>query len=70
MQQVVRDAFRNGVKWCFISLVPWTGLSLIGCLFLSNIIDTDKQILKPQTKPEIKDSEKDTEGSQSKLESA
>ena len=47
VQQVVRDAFRNGVRWCFISLVPWTGLALIGTLFLSNIVDTDKQVVKP-----------------------
>ncbi|KIJ28884.1 hypothetical protein M422DRAFT_189144 [Sphaerobolus stellatus SS14] len=38
---VVRDAFRNGVRWAFISLVPWAGIATILVLFLSKIPDTD-----------------------------
>ncbi|KAI5119614.1 hypothetical protein M0805_007878 [Coniferiporia weirii] len=42
VQVLVRDAFRNGVRWCFISLIPWAALSAIAVLFLSKIHDTDK----------------------------
>ncbi|KIJ37995.1 hypothetical protein M422DRAFT_60884 [Sphaerobolus stellatus SS14] len=38
---VVRDAFRNGVHWAFISLVSWAGIVTILVLFLSKIPDTD-----------------------------
>ena len=39
----VRDAFRKAVTWCFISLIPWSGVSFILNLFLSNIEDTDRR---------------------------
>ena len=42
IQELVKNAFRNGVKWCFISLIPWAGVSLLLVLFLSKIPDTDK----------------------------
>ena len=38
-QELVRNAFRNGVRWSFVSLIPWCGLSCIAVLFLSNISD-------------------------------
>ena len=37
VQQIVRDAFRNGVRWSFISLIPWAGLSFLLVLRLSLI---------------------------------
>jgi len=43
LAQHVRDAFRLGVRWAFISLVPWTGLALVLVLFLTNIRDTDRE---------------------------
>lgn len=43
LAQHVRDAFRLGVRWAFISLIPWTSLALILVLFLSNIRDTDRE---------------------------
>jgi len=42
LAQHVRDAFRMGVRWAFISLIPWTGLTFISVLFLTNIRDTDR----------------------------
>ncbi|GJJ08984.1 hypothetical protein Clacol_003205 [Clathrus columnatus] len=41
LQQAVRDAFREGVRWAFISLIPWTAVSAILVLFLTKIRDTD-----------------------------
>ena len=41
-QELIRNAFRNGVRWSFISLIPWCGVSFIAVLFLSNIKDTDR----------------------------
>ncbi|KAG0700801.1 major facilitator superfamily domain-containing protein [Suillus ampliporus] len=43
VQQIIRDAFRNGVRWSFISLIPWAGLAFILSLFLSKIPDPDAQ---------------------------
>ncbi|KDQ08494.1 hypothetical protein BOTBODRAFT_118640 [Botryobasidium botryosum FD-172 SS1] len=33
--QIVRDAFRDGVRWAFISLIPWSCVALLAVLFLS-----------------------------------
>ncbi len=41
VQAIVRAAFGNAVKWCFLSLVPWCSISFIACLFLSDISDGD-----------------------------
>ncbi|KAK7019671.1 hypothetical protein VNI00_018016 [Paramarasmius palmivorus] len=45
-QTIVRDAFRDGVRWCFISLVPWAGVAFIlTVFFLSDIPDCgDKEV--------------------------
>jgi hypothetical protein len=43
VQQIIRDAFRNAVRWSFISLIPWAGLAVILFLFLSKIPDPDAQ---------------------------
>ncbi|KAG2159213.1 MFS general substrate transporter [Suillus bovinus] len=40
-QQIIRDAFRDGVRWSFISLIPWASLAVILSLFLSTIPDPD-----------------------------
>jgi len=46
VQQIIRDAFRDGVRWSFISLIPWAGLAVILFLFLSKIPDPDAQRAK------------------------
>ncbi|KAI6041573.1 MFS general substrate transporter [Pisolithus marmoratus] len=45
VQTVIRDAFRNAVRWSFVSLIPWAGLATISSLFLSKIEDTDVTVL-------------------------
>lgn len=42
VQTAVRDAFRYGLQWNFISLVPWARLSFFVLLFLSEISDQDR----------------------------
>jgi len=42
LQDLVRDAFRNGTRWAFISLIPWCGVSVFLAVFLSKIPDTDR----------------------------
>ncbi|TDL15813.1 MFS general substrate transporter [Rickenella mellea] len=42
IRSAIKKAFRNGVRWSFISLIPWCALSFFACLFLSNIPDTDR----------------------------
>ncbi|KIK69465.1 hypothetical protein GYMLUDRAFT_648710 [Collybiopsis luxurians FD-317 M1] len=41
-QDIVKEAFRDGVRWCFISLVPWTAVAFFLTIFLSNIPDPKK----------------------------
>ncbi|KAF8839271.1 MFS general substrate transporter [Paxillus ammoniavirescens] len=41
LQTVIRDAFRNAVRWSFISLIPWLGLAAVLSVFLSKIPDSD-----------------------------
>ncbi|KAF8452359.1 major facilitator superfamily domain-containing protein [Boletus edulis BED1] len=43
VQSVVRDAFRDGVRWGFLSLIPWLGVGCLTSLFLSRIKDSDKE---------------------------
>ncbi|KAI0919479.1 hypothetical protein AcV5_001532 [Taiwanofungus camphoratus] len=43
LQSLVRDAYRNGTRWSFISLIPWAGLAFMTSLLLSKIEDTDRQ---------------------------
>ncbi|KAI0789133.1 major facilitator superfamily domain-containing protein [Abortiporus biennis] len=38
-QSVIQNAFRQGTKWCFISLIPWVGLATLITFFLSNVKD-------------------------------
>ncbi|KAL5488411.1 hypothetical protein ACEPAI_6529 [Sanghuangporus weigelae] len=44
VQELVKNAFRNGVRWSFISLIPWACISLFACLFLRHIDDPDSAI--------------------------
>ncbi|THH30779.1 hypothetical protein EUX98_g3402 [Antrodiella citrinella] len=39
VQQLVKDAFRNALKWCFISLIPWSALAAVLTVTLSPIQD-------------------------------
>ena len=39
--EAIRNVFRNGIRWAFISLIPWVGVAAIMSLFLSNICDPD-----------------------------
>ncbi|KAL0068542.1 hypothetical protein AAF712_004256 [Marasmius tenuissimus] len=43
VQVVIREAFRDGVRWCFISLVPWAAIAFVLTVFLSDIPDADKR---------------------------
>ena len=43
VQTVVRDAFLDGVRWSFVSLVPWLGIGCVVSVFLSRIEDSDKE---------------------------
>ena len=43
LQTVVKNAFRNGVRWSFVSLIPWLGIGCIVSIFLSRIADSDKE---------------------------
>lgn len=42
LQSLVRDAFQQGSRWAFISLIPWAGVSFLLTLWLSSIRDTDR----------------------------
>jgi hypothetical protein len=43
VQGLVRDAFRQGSRWAFLSLVPWCGLAFLVSLMLSKIPDGDAE---------------------------
>ncbi|KAK1227116.1 hypothetical protein PQX77_009898 [Marasmius sp. AFHP31] len=43
VQVVIREAFRDGVRWCFISLVPWAAIAFVLTVFLSDIPDADER---------------------------
>jgi hypothetical protein len=50
IQQAVRDAFRQGTRFAFISLIPWCALSFLATLFLQRIPDGDgRQTVSPRT---------------------
>ncbi|KAH9950575.1 MFS general substrate transporter [Amylocystis lapponica] len=59
VQTLVRDAFRSGSRWCFISLIPWTGISVILTLFLSNIRDTDREAREARQDEETREVHKE-----------
>lgn len=37
LKEVTIEAFRDGLRWAFFSLLPWLGISFLLCLFLSKI---------------------------------
>jgi len=39
--EAIRNVYRDGVRWAFISLIPWVAISAILSVFLSNIVDLD-----------------------------
>lgn len=41
VQSVIRDAFLDGVRWSFISLIPWLGVGSVLSVFLNKIRDSD-----------------------------
>ncbi|KAH9858829.1 MFS general substrate transporter [Lenzites betulinus] len=43
VQTAVKDAFREGSRWAFLSLLPWAALAVVLSLFLTNIRDTDRE---------------------------
>ncbi|KZS91099.1 MFS general substrate transporter [Sistotremastrum niveocremeum HHB9708] len=47
----VREAFRQGTRWAFISLVPWAATAFVASLFLSELEESD---FSPKTEtPEL-----------------
>lgn len=58
VQTVIRDAFRNAVRWSFVSLIPWAGLATLSSLFLSKIQDTDAKATAEVTQGEVATREK------------
>lgn len=44
LQVAVRDAYRFGTRWAFISLIPWTGVAAILAPFLRKI---DREVAEP-----------------------
>lgn len=53
LQTLVRDAFRDGSRWAFISLVPWCALAFVVSLALSRIPDGDRGVAHaPETPKE------------------
>lgn len=59
VQAVIRDAFRNAVRWSFVSLIPWVGLATLSSLFLTKIEDTD---LNGKTAQSDKEKLQDSDG--------
>ncbi|KAK7472826.1 hypothetical protein VKT23_000933 [Stygiomarasmius scandens] len=55
VQTVIRDAFRDGTRWCFISLVPWAAVAFILTLKLSSIPDTDRKQARSDSSAELND---------------
>ncbi|KAL4262088.1 Major facilitator superfamily (MFS) profile domain-containing protein [Pleurotus pulmonarius] len=39
VQDLVRNAFRNGVRWAFVSLIPWAAVAFLLTVFLTNLRD-------------------------------
>ncbi|KAI0743922.1 MFS general substrate transporter [Daedaleopsis nitida] len=69
VQALVKEAFQQATRWCFISLIPWAGLSFILTLTLSNIRDTDREARETAQAPvppkaAVSDEEKQRYGEQ------
>ncbi|PVG04257.1 MFS general substrate transporter [Serendipita vermifera] len=37
LRAVTTEAFKDGIRWAFLSLLPWLGISLLVCLFLTRV---------------------------------
>jgi hypothetical protein len=37
LKQIASEAFRDRLRWAFVSLSPWLGLSFLLCLFFSKV---------------------------------
>ncbi|KAI6144980.1 MFS general substrate transporter [Pisolithus tinctorius] len=57
VQAVIRDAFRNAVRWSFVSLIPWVGLATLSSLFLTKIEDTDLNKTAQPDEEKLQDSD-------------
>jgi hypothetical protein len=42
VQTLVRNAFRDGLHWSFLSIVPWAAIAFVPTLWLSNIQSMDR----------------------------
>ncbi|KAI0030029.1 major facilitator superfamily domain-containing protein, partial [Vararia minispora EC-137] len=43
LNNIVKDAFRDGTRWLFISMIPWAGVCFLLSLFLENISEHPPQ---------------------------
>jgi hypothetical protein len=57
LRAVVQQAFREGTRWLFISLVPWVGLAFMLSLLLSNVAEEYRQPDREKASTEGKDEE-------------
>ena len=55
VQDLVRDAFRQGSRWAFISLIPWCALAFLVSLGLGKIPDGDRGVgnVKSPREPDL-----------------
>lgn len=44
LQVLVRNAFRSGTRWAFISLIPWCGVNVLLTVLLSKIPDRAPEV--------------------------
>ena len=56
--KVVADAFRDGVRWAFISLIPWAGGSFLLSLKLSAIPSEDAVSVNDVARETVNDAER------------
>ncbi|KAF5370860.1 hypothetical protein D9758_001993 [Tetrapyrgos nigripes] len=49
LQTIVRDAFRDGVRWSFISIIPWAAIAFLMSLALSRIPDSNRSPAPDET---------------------
>jgi hypothetical protein len=56
LRDIVTAAFRDGLRWAFISLLPWLGISWVLSLFLKKVPDERLNRLPGQT-PKARDEE-------------
>ncbi|KAH7920785.1 hypothetical protein BV22DRAFT_777910 [Leucogyrophana mollusca] len=54
VQGVIRDTFRNAVRWSFISLIPWVGVACVLSIFLSKTPDLDKNMNEEGRETELR----------------